>query len=343
MNNPKVLLMIDWNTLKPCHLADHLRDNGLECDVVGTDFSLNKWGPLKKIYSHWIPCLKVSCEAFRKRKSYDFIISWQQITGMFYSFFKLITFSKRPQLIILKVDIVERKNIFFNFIRKLVVKVVWKGADILGFYSKKQLQLIEKKYNMPSERAVVLPFSLHTEKFQSSEKLDLDGYIFSMGISYRDYDTLFKAAENIDKQFVVVTQDFVLERLKIPSNVKVYTNTFGSKASNLMKKASCVVITMQDPESPSGNTTMFEAMCYGKPVIITRAITTEEYIEDRKDGLLIPWKDSNALTEAVNYIFENPERAKQIGNAARESIKNKYSLDIYASKVAKIVKDKLAE
>jgi len=341
MKKPKVLLMIDWDPRDKCYLAEHLNRHSVQCDVIGSDFYVLHWNPWKKIVFHWTKCFEVSWRAFLKRREYDYIIALQQMIGMFYGFFKVLTFSKYPRLFILQIDLIQRSNPISAWLRKSAVQIAWMGADRLGFYSNKQLEVMIKNYHVPVDKAVVLYFALQLEKYPYQEKRDRGGYIFSVGVSYRDYKTLFQAARKINRQFVVVTQDFAIQGLTIPENVKVYTNTFGKQASALMQKADVVVIPMRDPESPSGNTSLFEAMWYGKPVVITRAVTTEEYIEDGVDGFLVPCGDADAVAKILNALYFDPERAKKVGKAARKTIQEKFTMDIYAKRIAEIIRSDL--
>lgn len=167
--------------------------------------------------------------------------------------------------------------------------------------------------------------------------MNLDSYVYSVGISYRDYDTLFAAARKSDREFVVVTKDFALRKLQIPPNVTIHTNLFDEQASRLMQNAAVVVIPLIYKNCPAGETTLFEAMSYSKPTIVTRTIITEEYIEDGRDGILVPWKNPEAIVAALEYIYCNPEKAKRIGKMARKSVVEKYSMQVFARNVVSIL------
>jgi len=83
----------------------------------------------------------------------------------------------------------------------------------------------------------------------------------------------------------------------------------------------------------------------GKPVISTNIPGCREAIDDGKTGILIPVKDSEKLAEAIIYLFENPEKAKQFGQAGREKIKREFSGNIVLNRIeieySRLVKEKL--
>lgn len=69
-----------------------------------------------------------------------------------------------------------------------------------------------------------------------------------------------------------------------------------------------------------GPITLFEAMALGKPVIGTPVGVMDEVLEDGKTGFLVPCKDSTALAEKLMLLLGDPEKAEQMGAAARVAV-----------------------
>ena len=55
----------------------------------------------------------------------------------------------------------------------------------------------------------------------------------------------------------------------------------------------------------------------GKAIIATNIDGNPEVVEDQKNGLLIPAKDSNALAEAIEKLLSNPELVKEFSHQSR--------------------------
>jgi L-malate glycosyltransferase len=72
---------------------------------------------------------------------------------------------------------------------------------------------------------------------------------------------------------------------------------------------------------------LLESMAAGVPVVATRVGGTPEAIEDGVNGLLVPPADPNALANAICHLLAEPERARRLGRAARESINERFSID----------------
>jgi glycosyltransferase involved in cell wall biosynthesis len=71
---------------------------------------------------------------------------------------------------------------------------------------------------------------------------------------------------------------------------------------------------------PFGNVYAEAAVC-GRPAIGCRGFGAEVTIQDGKTGLLVPPKDVDALADALVYLLTNPKQAREMGQAARENIK----------------------
>lgn len=72
---------------------------------------------------------------------------------------------------------------------------------------------------------------------------------------------------------------------------------------------------------------LLESMAAGVPVVATRVGGTPEAIEDGVNGLLVPPADPNALANAICHLLAEPEMARRLGRAARESINERFSID----------------
>lgn len=74
-----------------------------------------------------------------------------------------------------------------------------------------------------------------------------------------------------------------------------------------------------------GNTKLFESMNLGVPVIATDFDLWKGIVETGKCGICVTPDDVEAIAEAVRYLFENPEIARQMGDNGRELVRNTYN------------------
>lgn len=74
-------------------------------------------------------------------------------------------------------------------------------------------------------------------------------------------------------------------------------------------------------------TIMLEAMALGRPVIATRVGGVYRVIQDGATGLLVPPSDSVRLAERILELLDDPVRARAIGSAAQQEVRNAFGVE----------------
>jgi glycosyltransferase involved in cell wall biosynthesis len=72
---------------------------------------------------------------------------------------------------------------------------------------------------------------------------------------------------------------------------------------------------------------LLEAMAAGCPVVATNVGGIPDLVTDGVDGLLVPPGDPHALAAALQRILRDPAFARALGNAARQTIANRYTAE----------------
>ena len=75
---------------------------------------------------------------------------------------------------------------------------------------------------------------------------------------------------------------------------------------------------------------LLEAMALGLPVVASSIPGNRRLIDDQEQGRLIPRGDPTALAGAIIEQWENPERATQMGIAARQRVEREFSIEAVA-------------
>ena len=75
-----------------------------------------------------------------------------------------------------------------------------------------------------------------------------------------------------------------------------------------------------------------EAMAHGKTVIGCRGEGIEDFVVDGETGLLVIPKDVDSLTQAMDFLLSNPDKAKAIGERARKFVLENYTWEKNAEK-----------
>lgn len=83
---------------------------------------------------------------------------------------------------------------------------------------------------------------------------------------------------------------------------------------------------------------LLEGMAYGCACIATEVGGIPQVMTDRKDGLMIPAKDVQALKEAIRELLVNPDLQKEIGTNARKTVENNNDISKSVNKLVRIYK-----
>lgn len=76
-----------------------------------------------------------------------------------------------------------------------------------------------------------------------------------------------------------------------------------------------------------------EAMAQEKPVIACKGEGAEDFIYNKKNGILVEPKNVNDLSEAIKFLLSNPERAKEIAREAKNTVFERYTLNKVARQI----------
>jgi L-malate glycosyltransferase len=81
---------------------------------------------------------------------------------------------------------------------------------------------------------------------------------------------------------------------------------------------------------------VLESMAAGAPVVATRVGGTPEAISDGVNGLLVPPGDPRAMASAMASLLRDQSRARRLGDAARQSIHERFSMERMVSVTAQL-------
>lgn len=80
-----------------------------------------------------------------------------------------------------------------------------------------------------------------------------------------------------------------------------------------------------------------EAMAAGLPVVSTTEVGVPEMVDDGKTGLLVPPSDPEALAAALDQLFDDPARRREMGRTGRQAVADRFDIRDQALAVAKAI------
>jgi glycosyltransferase involved in cell wall biosynthesis len=202
--------------------------------------------------------------------------------------------------------------------------------------------------------AHVILGGVDTEKFSPDETVGRDGTVLFVGrlLPHKGVNDLLSAAPP-DVPLELIGQKYdarFLQDLKTLAAGKRVTFRHDCDDAALVhayRKASCVVLpsvyrTMYGQETSVPELlgqTLLEGMACGTPAICTDVASMPEVVEEGVTGFVVPAHDAGKLGEKLRWLREHPREAKQMGQAARQRVLEKFTwpgvvrrcLEIYAA------------
>jgi glycosyltransferase involved in cell wall biosynthesis len=163
-------------------------------------------------------------------------------------------------------------------------------------------------------------------------------FVLCVGDSFRDYETLLRAAEEIDAPVLVVSGQKLPE--PFPGNVTVRTGSWRKEClsdeelRDLYWRAICVVVPLEDHPMPIGQSVCLQALACAKTVVMTR--TAGLWSEKLKDGinlLMVDPQDRSGLATQVNRLRLDPSLASRLGQAGRETVCSHFRINEFAARL----------
>ena len=201
-----------------------------------------------------------------------------------------------------------------------------KGVDRIFLYSKNNAALC-RAYHISPSKLTYVPFKVNSYEHVAATATGDAGYVFSGGVSRRDYPTLVKACEGLPYpvRIVVPSPDqakvhaTVLDESALPPNVKVVHDdgSLESFLGHIAQSRLVVIPTKKRDFASTGTSVYLMSMALGKCVIISAGPTADEILTDGM-AVIVPPEDPRALREAIQKVYEDDEYRCRIAQAGRK-------------------------
>ena len=236
-----------------------------------------------------------------------------------------------------------RSSRWLTFVRRLYFKAVLMLTHGVVCHSTLETVRYARLFGLGDKPFRAVPFALHIAGLV--EPAAFDGrYALSAGRAERDYGLLSKAWEGMPIDLHIVCDTAApLQAVADSPRVKLRRQCFGDDFFREIAGAEFVVVPIKDKELSAGQMVLLQSMALGKPVIISRTPTTEEYGEHMKTLYLVEHGSVEALRDAIRTLAGDPQLRARIGAAARQRYEARHTVSAYTNGVLTAVEDMLAE
>ncbi|MBW4052373.1 MAG: glycosyltransferase family 4 protein [Proteobacteria bacterium] len=183
-----------------------------------------------------------------------------------------------------------------------------------------------KNYGILPERCEYVPFKPNNWDLVDSVSVRDGDYVVALGASHRDYRTLLEAVKDVQMSVKIIlprarikAHNADIGESPFPDNVQ-HLETHGGRVgwNQYLAESRLVVIPiLADAIQPAGISVYLEAMALGKPVVITRGVSTEGILDERL-AVLVPPGNPRALREAIVKVWNDEPLRRSLGAAGKE-------------------------
>lgn len=191
-----------------------------------------------------------------------------------------------------------------------------KRVDVFVVFSKREIATYSAMLGLPQDRFVYVPFTEEMVEPEFAED-DTDPFILAMGTANRDYTTMVQAVASLGLRTIIVAGPRAIDAASMPANITVLSGLTLEECHVLCQRARVNVVPLDTDDTASGQVTVRYGMMFGRAVVATTSIGTEDYIEDGVTGILVPGQDPIAMATAIGSLWNDPAKRYAMGAAAR--------------------------
>jgi glycosyltransferase involved in cell wall biosynthesis len=274
--------------------------------------------------------------AFAKIIRTDFVIHVNSfVTQMVFVFLPFVS----PKWVIYDYSLTGLLKNSRSYKQKILKWIVSRSSGIITLCEEEKRRL-ENIFPHLIGKIEFIPYGVDT-KFFEPLNVEEEDYILSIGHDMgRDYQTLFEAMKGLNTKLIITDQKRAKKMSVIPAFVQV-KNFSDQELRTAYARAKVIVIPLNTSggfNDAMGCSTLVEALSMGKAILVTRTFTTESYVEDGVNALLVGQGNVSELRSKLVYLLNNDEVRRKLGTEARRYAIEKCESNLIARDMAQFFK-----
>ena len=277
---------------------------------------------------------RMAREVLRLHEQYDAIVTWGEKLSL--ATIMLQRRTSKPHIAMMYQF--EKPNI------RLPLSVFKSNLHAVVTWSSVQRRALIDRLGYPAERVYLIRHYVD-QVFYSPRAGDLN-MICGVGAEMRDYATLMEAIRGTGIRCHIATDHVRIPgRYRILADRRVPIDDIGScedslvttgrktlpELRNLYASSRFVVVPLLHSDTDNGVTVILEAMAMGKPVICSRTRGQVDVVQEGVTGLYVPVGDAKAMRAAILSLWNEPQRALEMGQNARAYIEKYHTLEKFTA------------
>jgi len=310
----------------------------LDADIISFEEIGKATGWLEKLIARALGFpTALAWQGFCRRRQFDIVFTASESIGIPLAFLLKFSGAKKTHLMIAH-RLTPPKKAFLWKLFKLHTHV-----STVFVYSSAQKDAVVNQLSTPAQKVVQIPFMADQQFFRPMPEIAEKHQVCSVGLEWRDYPTLIKAAEHLKCDVKIAAGSLwskgknEAEGSKVPPNVDVRKYKYPD-LRRLYADSKIVVIPLYETDFQAGITSILEAMGMGKPVIVTKTAGQTDTIIDGETGLYVSPGNADDLREKIQFLLDNGDERKRIGENGRRAFLNSFTLDHLVARIGELAK-----
>jgi glycosyltransferase involved in cell wall biosynthesis len=223
----------------------------------------------------------------------------------------------------------------------------YRRADRVIVHGRRHVEVVHREIGIPSDRIHVLPHvALGTADAGVARGVEEDArniLFFGRIWGYKGLEYLIYAEPIISREVpdVCITiagegEDFDRYRrlMRDPARFEVHNSWVSDDERARLFQRAAVVVLPYTSASQSGVIPI--AFSHAKPVVATHVGALPEYVDDGRNGILVPPRDEVALAEAIVFLLKNHQQRREMGKDGRQKLRDEWSPDVVARSTVEV-------
>jgi len=208
------------------------------------------------------------------------------------------------------------------------------------------------------EKCIVIPYGIDTLEFQLTPEVKSRAeairsqygspLLLFVGrlVYYKGLEYLIRAMQRVDAKLLIVGEgalEYELRALAAHLGLvdRIVFLQHASAEGLAAYYHACDLFVLPSVEiSEAFSLVQLEAMSCGKPVVSTDLPTGVTFAnQHRKTGFVVPIRDPEALSCAINLLLHNPALRQQYGNYARNRVEHEFTKQVMTDKVVQLYRE----
>jgi len=231
------------------------------------------------------------------------------------------------------------KSLWKNKLINLAEKVAYKAADKIILTSKEDKKFVEDRLKTPSSKIEVIPNYIDVDLFKPLSIPKEKNRIIFIGRleEQKNLFNLIESITNLPVKLVLIGNGSLKERLKRFSrekkaNVEFKGNLPQKQLPQELNKSEIFILPSFYEGCPKA---LLEAMSCALPCITTNVQGIKEIIKHKENGYLCE-TNANSIRKAILEVLKDKALQQKIGQNARKTILQNFSLEKILEKEIKI-------